>query len=126
MKRFLLSVVFALGFLVSQAQTPVDEISAGIRGGNVNTISRYFDQSVSVRIGGSQSTYSRSQAEMILRDFFGKNNPKSFEIEHTGGGNVSKYAIGTLQTTNGIYKAYFLIKLIRDNTYLIQEIRFEK
>jgi hypothetical protein len=125
-KRFLLSVVFAAGFMVTQAQTALDDIGAGIRSGNVNTISRYFDESVTVKIAGSQSTYSSSQAEMILREFFGKNNPKSFEIEHTGGGNTSKYAIGSLVTTNGSYKAYFMVKLIRDNTYLIQEIRFER
>lgn len=71
--------------------------------------------------------YSKAQAEMVLKDFFSKNSPKSFTIIHRG---VSKegarYAIGTLTTTQGQnIRTYFFFKESGGMAY-IQELRFEK
>ena len=76
-------------------------------------------------IAGSHSNYSRSQAEMILKDFFSKNQPKGFSIEQSGDNNSSKFAIGKLTTSNGNYRSYFVLKA-KDGSFVIQEIRFEK
>ncbi len=125
LKGFYLVGFFVFSFVFVQAQGPVEDISKSIGSGNVNGISRFFDNSVALTIAGSQANYSRSQAEMVLRDFFSKNSPKGFDVDRSGGGENSKYAIGTLMTANGDYRSYFSLKL-KDNSYVIQEIRFEK
>jgi len=124
-KRSILSVSLVCLFVISYAQGVIDNIGNSLGSGNVNGISRYFDNAVSMTISGSQSTYSRSQAEMVLREFFGKNSAKGFSMEHSNGGNGNNYAIGTLITVNGKYRAYFSMRQ-KDGAYVIQEIRIEK
>jgi hypothetical protein len=125
-RTILLSLAFAVSLTSSNGQSgPIDEISSSIQEGNIAGISKYFDNAVSITTGAGSSTYSRSQAEMVLRDFFSKNHPKSLEIEHTGGGSNSKYAIGVLETSNGNFKIYIMVKL-KDGNYILQEIRLEK
>ena len=123
-RHIILTITFLAAFTLAQAQGIVENIGGSIGTGNVGGISRYFDNAVSMTISGNQSTYSRSQAEMILRDFFSKNNAKGFSMERSSKGNNS-YAIGTLATSNGNYRAYFALRQ-KDGGYVIQEIRLEK
>jgi hypothetical protein len=70
--------------------------------------------------------YSKTQAEMVVRDFFSKNTPTSFKIIHKGTSNQgSEYAIGTLITSVGSFRTYIYVKQ-KSTGYTIQEIRFEK
>lgn len=117
--------IVCLAFVTFSFAQGIDEIGEAIGSGSVNTISKHLDNAVSLTISGSQSTYSKAQAEMILRDFFTKNSPKSFSVNHSGTNSNTKYIIGTLTTTNGNYRTYYAVKQ-SNGTYLIQEIRFEK
>jgi len=125
LRRFILTVCLVLTFAATYAQGAVENIGGSLGSGNVSGITRYFDNAVSMTISGSQSTYSRSQAEMVLRDFFGKNSARGFSIEHSGGNDGSSYAIGTLNTANGRYRAYFSVRQ-KEGGYMLQEIRIEK
>lgn len=123
-RHIVLTITFLACFTIAQAQGIIENIGGSMGSGNVGGISRYFDNAVSMTISGNQSTYSRSQAEMVLRDFFSKNSAKGFSIERrSSGGNC--YAIGTLNTSNGTYRAYISMKQ-KDGNYVIQEIRLEK
>ena len=117
MNKYLKHIIFTFGlvlsFSIAFAQAPLESIS------------RHFDKAVSLSITGSQDTYSRSQAEMVLRDFFNKNAPKAMNIEHNGENNSGSYAIGTLVTSNGNYRAYFALRQ-KESGYFIQEIRIER
>jgi hypothetical protein len=124
-RKYLLTIVFLAGFFTSFAQGPVDDISSALGSGNVGGLSRYFDNAINLTIAGSQSSYSRTQAEMVLKDFFNKNSPKGFSIEHVADNNSCKYAIGHLSTSSGSYRFYFAIRQ-KDGNYIIQEIRLEK
>lgn len=88
-------------------------------------IAGYFDNAVSLTISGTQATYSRSQAEMVLRDFFNKNKTPDFSVERKGNNKNGCYAIGILTTGNGNYRVYFSARK-KNEGYVIQEIRFEK
>ena len=125
LKKFVLTVVFIFGFVLAYAQVTVSGIGNAIGSGNVSGISRYFDNAISMTISGSQSTYSRSQAEMILKDFFSKHVARGFNLEQNGGSNGNSYAIGTLSTATGSYRTYFTVRQ-KDGKYLIQELRIEK
>lgn len=104
-----------------------DEVGEAIRTANAREVSKYFGPSVDMTILTQEGMYSKAQAEVILRDFFSKNTPKTFSILHKGTSKEgSVYAIGNLQTSDGrIFRTYFVIKQIAGKNS-IQELRFEQ
>jgi hypothetical protein len=125
LKNFFLTIALLFCFAMSYAQGTINDVASAVGTGNVGGISKYLDNAVAVTIQGNQSTYSHSQAEMVLRDFFSKNAAKGFSMERSGGGNSNSYAIGTLTTSNGNYRAYIALRQ-KNGAFVIQEIRFEK
>ncbi|MEI8279499.1 MAG: DUF4783 domain-containing protein [Bacteroidota bacterium] len=113
--------------VTSYAQGQMEEISTGIRSGNVSLISKYFDNVVDITVNNGQSTFSHSQAEMVLKNFFKKSQVSEFNIIENGvsNGNGSAYTVGELVTKNDRYKVYISIRQ-KDKSYAIQEMRFEK
>ncbi len=114
-------------FSVAKAIDIFDDIGSAIRSGDARLIARYFNNNVDLTIFNQEEVYSKAQAEMVLKDFFSKNSPKSFTIIHRG---VSKegarYAIGTLTTAQGQnIRTYFFFKESGGSAY-IQELRFER
>ena len=103
----------------------MDDIASAIRSGNPKNISRYFIENIDLKVIEQESVYSKQQAEMILKDFFSKHPVKAFTIAHKSAPkNGSQYVIGTLETTNGKFRTYFLIKTTGTET-LIQQFRIE-
>ena len=101
------------------------EVADAIRKGNANEVSKYFGANVDMKILDKEDVYSKAQAELILKDFFSKNAPKTFTVEHNGvskGG--AKYTIGKLVTSAGTFKTYFLLKKEGDK-FIIQQFRIE-
>ena len=122
-KYILLFVMSFISFSTVFAQTDqFDEIAKNIRTSNVSNLSNTFNSTIELGLPGNDAAFSKPQAEMILKDFFAKNIPTHFVIEHRGtsGGN-SKFANGTLDTSAGRYKVYILIK-----GNIIYELRFDK
>jgi len=95
-----------------------------LREGNAAQIATYFDNTVEITLPEKSNNYSKSQAEVILRDFFNNNPVKSFTVLHKGENSGSQYCIGTLLTKNGSYRATVFMKQ-KDNKQTLQEIRFE-
>ena len=131
MKKLILFVVSCtLTFFTVQAQTarsPMEDVVNAIKNNRIEDMSKYFDNIVPVTINNTQTIYSRNQAEVVLKDFFDKNLPKDFLIMDNGSPNNStKFIIGSLITPSGTkYNVYILMKL-KDNNYLLQEIRLNK
>ena len=103
----------------------IDEIAAAIRSGNPKNISAYFIENIDLKVINQEDVYSKQQAEMILKDFFSKHPVKSYTVAHKSEAkNGSQYVIGTLDTSNGKFRTYFLIKTTGGQT-LIQQFRIE-
>lgn len=102
----------------------IDEIVAALKNGNAAQVARYFDNSIEITLPQKSNTYSKSQGEMILRDFFVNNSIKGFDVIHQGENAGSYYCIGTLITRTAQYRTTFFIKQKGDRQ-IIQEIRFE-
>jgi hypothetical protein len=103
----------------------MDDIASAIRSGNPKNISNYFIEHIDLKVIDHEDVYSKQQAEMILKDFFGKHPVKAFTIVHKStpkGG--SQYVLGTLETAAGKFRIYFLIKTTGSET-LIQQFRIE-
>ena len=103
-----------------------DNIGKAFREGDASQLALNFASSFDIILPGNEGTFSKQQAEMILKDFFNKNKPKSFVINHQGTSNDgSRYAIGTYKTVNQSYRAYVLLKSIA-NKLLISQLQLEK
>ena len=102
----------------------IEDVITAMRSGNATSVAKYFDNSVEISMPSKSNSYSKSQAELVLKDFFASNPVKSFDIIHKGENAGSQYCIGTLQTKNGTYRTTIFMKQKGDKQVL-QELRFE-
>lgn len=127
MKKWTSLAVILITMLSVKAVVPeiFDEIATGIKSGDVKMLSRNFNTSIDLTIGIVDNTYSKAQAEQVLREFFTTNKPTGFIIIHQGlSKEGARYAIGTLTTAQGkSYRVYVYVKQT-GNTYQVNELRF--
>jgi hypothetical protein len=126
-KNVFLTFILSIFLSMSVKAQALEDMVNYVRNSDVPSMSRFFDDIVTITMKGTQSAYSKAQAEMILKDFFAKNVVKEFVVMQNGTApnNNSRYAIGNLNTSNGTYQLYILLKL-KDKNFLLHEIRFEK
>ena len=127
MKKIIFFTFLLLAFLRSAALAPeiFDEITESIKSGDIRALSGYFNSTIDLTVGSQENSYSKAQAEQILRDFFTENKPSSFSIIHQGFSKEgAKYAIGSLVTIHGkSFRVYLYVKQI-EGAYLVNELRF--
>jgi hypothetical protein len=121
--RLGLALIISL-FLVSFKPPNFDEITTAIRSGNVDQLSVFLDYRVDISLPDKSDTYSKSQAEIIIRDFFTRNGVRNFQVKQKGVTEGSEFCIGTLQTQNGDYRTSLFLKQKGDKQFL-QELRFQ-
>jgi len=103
----------------------LDDITTAIRVGNAAELSRYLDSRVDLCLPEKSDTYSRIQAEMIIRDFFSTNGVQNFLVKRRGNnGGGSEFLVGLLKTRNGDYRTTLFVKQKGDKQ-LLQELRFQ-
>lgn len=119
------TVFFFLFFIhgITFAQNQ-QEIHAAFERGDVDGLAAFFDSSIDMTVLQSEGIYSKTQARVILRNFFAENSPGTFTMQHQGGNDNAKYIVGTLQVQNAVYRVYYLSK-ISNNTMTIQKLRIE-
>lgn len=104
----------------------VDDLSVQFRNGNAKEIAKNFASSVELIIINQEDVYSKAQAEQILKDFFGKNQPNKTEVIHRLSTNPT-YRLGiiSLNTKNGKFRVTITLRKNIDNNFLITELRIE-
>lgn len=123
---FMLGVLLAGGMLTAFTlmATPFGDVVNAFRKGDVPALSKLLDKTVAINIAGRNSSYSKAQAEIILKNFFSKNVPESLEITHQGeAGGGSRYGIGNLVTSGGNYTLSFFLRK-SGKALLVNEIKF--
>ncbi len=113
--------------VAAQAQSVLEDVVNAVRNSNVAALEKYYDNIVPITINNTQSAYSRTQASLVLKDFFTRNVPKEVTILNSGSATAnSQFAIGTLTTTSGVkFNLYVLLKS-KDNLFFLQELRLNK
>ncbi len=124
MKYFLVLSILTFFFSSFKVNTGIDEVVAAMRSGNFTLIAKYFDDLVDISMPDKSNTYSKTQAELVLKDFFTNNPVKKFEIIHKGENAGSQFCIGTLYTKNGSFRTTIFMKQ-KGGGQLLQELRFE-
>ena len=124
MRQFFTLLV--VGTLISSFTlfSSIDEVISAMKAGNSSEVAKFFDNTVEINMPEKSNSYSRSQAELVLKDFFTVNSVKSFEVLHKGENSGSQYCIGTLVTRNGSFRTTIFMKQKGDKQ-LLQEITFE-
>jgi hypothetical protein len=102
----------------------MDAVVTAIRTGNVNRLSAFFDSRVDISLPDKSDTYSRSQAEMVIGDFFNNNIVQNFKVTQQGESGGSFFCAGLLVTRSGNYRTTLFFKQKGEKHYL-QEIRFQ-
>lgn len=124
MKKYLLFSVVAV-LLSSFVMLSFTQVITAMKSGDSAQVAQYFDSTVEITLPEKSNSYSKSQAELVLRDFF-KNNPvKKFDVIHKSENQESQYCIGNLTTGNGIFRTTIYMKQ-KGKNQLIQELRFQK
>lgn len=110
----ILTLILLLPMISSGQATPEDEkIAAALRSGNTSALSVYLSTTLELQVPGQEGSFSSSQAQLILKEFFQKNKPTGFIIKHQGASKQdSHYCIGTLQTSKGNFRVYYLLRKI--------------
>ncbi len=124
----ILTLIYIVSFQTKSihAQNTVsDKVSEAISMGDASELSKLFNTTIDITIPDNDGTYSKDQAEIIVKKFFKKNPVTKFIINHSGSSNDgSKYSIGTYISNNKTYRVYFLLKKTSEK-YYIQQLQFE-
>lgn len=132
MKRYLIKTLF-LGWLflfgAGAAQAQADNLGAvrsALRNGSSRELSQYLAPTIEIGFDGDKQGYNATQAEIVIKDFFAKNTPNSFEFIHQGESKEGiQYAIGRYTGRNGTYRVFVKLKPSR-GTPLIDTLDFTK
>ena len=86
-------------------------VVSALQAGNAEELARYFDSYVDLTLPDRRvGSCSKSQAKMVLRDFFDTYKVKGFNVQVRGGGQNPGYCMGTLQTAGGNFRTTLFIR----------------
>jgi hypothetical protein len=124
MKRFFTFILSGILLSSFTLFSSLDDVVNAMKTGNTAQIIKYFDNTIEITMPDKSNSYSKSQAELVLKDFFNTNAVKTFEVIHKGENAGSQYCIGTLITKSGSFRTTIFMKQ-KGERQLLQEIRFE-
>lgn len=103
----------------------VDNIAQLFKSANTKEISRNFAPAVELSVNDNEDSYSKAQAEQILRDFFIKSPPVNSTVVHLINTNPNyRFGVLSLITKSGKFRVAVTLKKT-GNTFFITELRIE-
>ncbi|OUJ76132.1 DUF4783 domain-containing protein [Hymenobacter crusticola] len=101
-------------------------VGGAIRSGSSKDLAQYFGSSVELGFDGDKQSYSATQAEFVMKDFFSKNPPTGFVFNHyVNGDGGTRLAVGKYSGKSGTYDVY--VKMKQDHgTLVVDGIDFTK
>ena len=125
MKRPLLFTIgLALLLTAFTKQSGIEDVISAMKSGNASNVAKYFDNYVDITMPDKSNNYSKSQGELVLKDFFSINEVKGFDVKHKGNNDNGEYCIGTLQTKSGNFRATVYMRM-KGSKQVIQDIRIQ-
>lgn len=120
-------LIGSTAFITADVNTAVDEINAALKTGNTSKFLSYLADPVDLTLPGTDDSFSKTQAEVILRKFFTNNKVKNYAQKQSGKSvDGSVFIIGTYEATNAkVFRSYVLIKAV-GSKHLIQFVEFEE
>src|SRR6185369_5074351 len=126
MKKIIIAGFLLMAGLQGWTQNIFAPMKDAVKAGNAKDLVKYLNNSIDLNLEGEVSTYSKAQAEFVLRDFFKKHAPTDFSIVHTGSSKAGlQFAIGKYQSGTDSYDVLMRVREV-DKNYLIHEMSFTK
>lgn len=127
MKWFFTGLLMLAFSSVSFAQGDIiNDVKEALKLGSSKEVVKFLSQSIDLTLDSKMDTYSKTQAEFVLKEFFKKNPPTSFVIVHQGSSKGgSPYATGQYTSNGNTFLVWVRIKKVREK-YLISEMSFIK
>ena len=124
--RLFLGIVLAFGLSLGVATAQQGaRIDAAIKVGNSKALSEHFGPKVDLTLLDKEDSYSKAQAEQILKDFFDKNKVSDYKVIHHGSAkDGAEYFIGSLTTSGGSFRTYLLVRS-ENSKKRVQQLRIE-
>lgn len=101
------------------------KLSEAIGKGDATAMSAWFHQSLEMTILDKEYETSKNQAARVLESFFKSHSPTGFTVSFEGTKEQSKYAIGTLITSNGNFRVNMFF-INKEGERLIYYLSIEK
>lgn len=122
----LLLLLSAIAQPVFAQEEMINEIKEIMKAGNSKEMARHLHQTVDLSFDGKTDNLSKTQAEYVLRDFFKKSPPSSFNIVHQGSSKSGiPFVIGQYNSNDETYRVVFRIRAV-NKVYLVHGINFTK
>lgn len=129
MTRLLVYLLLGLlpAMLMAQPPAPMlQNINRSLETGNARLLAASFGQNVNLSMPRAEGTFSKSQAEIILRDFFSRHRPEGYRQHvqnHSDDGSI--YLIGSLTTHSGQrFRVYIIIKQMQGG-HVLHHLQFD-
>ncbi len=104
----------------------IDDVSLSFKSGDAKEIAEFFSSTVELSILDTEDTYSKAQAELIIKDFFFKHTPLTTKVIHRVTSNPNyKFGVIILGTSAGSYRVSYELKNTSGKP-LITQIRIEE
>jgi len=128
LRFFGLILIFSIFFIdqVNAQSEVINNLRAAIRAGSSKELVKSFNTTVELNFEGAKSNYSKSQAELVMKEFFKKYPPEDFQYIHKGSSKEGlTYVIGKYTYESGSFRVWILVKKFGDQ-YLVELINFNK
>ncbi|GAB3030331.1 hypothetical protein GCM10027185_33780 [Spirosoma pulveris] len=103
-------------------------VGTSLRSGDAGQLSARFAKTIELVIDTEKVDFKALQAthaELILRSFFRKYPPHSFQFVYRGSSDRLRYSTGTYETDGQVYSVYVLIRQT-NHQYAINALHFRK
>src|SRR6185369_4977173 len=125
-RKVLLVALLSIICLQTSAQAIFTPMKDAVKAGDASELAKYLNTSIDLNLEGEVNTYSKAQAEFVLRDFFKKHTPDDFSIVHTGSSKGGlQFAIGKYQSGADNYNVLMRVREV-GKAFLIHEMSFTK
>ncbi len=123
---FISLILWMVPFVDQENSSRITPIISAIQGGSSSELARHLNESIALNISGKQGDYSKTQAEIVLKDFFKKYPPLEFSLvfKNENHNNISSY-IGKYSSGKDNFQIF--IKISHSNSsFLIYSLDFIK
>lgn len=129
MKKIKIHITFILLFFAAWGYAQdnvVEDTRLAIKSGSAKALVDYFDSSVDLKVSDKEVSYSKSQAEFVMKDFFKNNAPSNYVVNHIGSSpGGAKYCIGSYTSGDKHYRVYMKMKKV-NGTYKVDTLHFTR
>jgi len=114
----ILLIVFVFGVSNIQAQQVPSKLVQAFQAGDADAMAPFFNERFQLTLLGVDHRVSQAQAKEIVRDFFKKYPPSSFEIMFKGDKKDSNFAVGKLKSKTETFRVNLFFKKVGEESLL--------